>query len=226
MNMVSNHTILFAILQVFLIGYCTAFSGKFFFHFPNSPPVPQLILISGSTGTGKTTLGMTVALNQGIVKCISTDSIRQVLRGYISSEPLHRSSYSGTADPIVQWKECCNVLQNSIDGLVNDALSRGASIILEGVHIIPSNQLLDKWKSAGGRALGIVLAITDENSHRDLIFKRGWMTKKSVDHQISSFHRIRAIQNEMIKLGNENNWLQIEQRVENNPIDIINNLLE
>mmetsp|Transcript_25069 Transcript_25069/g.54204 ORF Transcript_25069/g.54204 Transcript_25069/m.54204 type:complete len:174 (-) Transcript_25069:949-1470(-) len=70
----------------------------------NSPPPirghgkepPKLILISGCPGTGKSTFGMSLALEQGILKCISTDTVRAVMRSYVPgsiSPPLHRSSY-------------------------------------------------------------------------------------------------------------------------------------
>jgi hypothetical protein len=69
----------------------------------NSPPPlrdgkspPKLILIGGCPGTGKSTFGMSLALEQGILKCISTDTVRAVMRSYVPesiSPPLHRSSY-------------------------------------------------------------------------------------------------------------------------------------
>jgi hypothetical protein len=70
--------------------------------FNSPPPVrntkepPKLILISGGPGTGKSTFGMSLALEQGILKCISTDTVRAVMRSYVPdsiSPPLHRSSY-------------------------------------------------------------------------------------------------------------------------------------
>jgi 2-phosphoglycerate kinase len=45
--------------------------------------------------TGKSTFGMSVALSQGILKCISTDSAREVMRSYDDNPVLHRSSYEG-----------------------------------------------------------------------------------------------------------------------------------
>jgi len=57
---------------------------------------PKLILITGCPGTGKSTFGMSLALEQGILKCISTDTVRAVMRSYVPesiSPPLHRSSY-------------------------------------------------------------------------------------------------------------------------------------
>ena len=95
----------------------------------NAPPPlrdgklpPKLIIITGCPGTGKSTFGMSLALEQGILKCISTDTgefkgsfficldltlmkiqlkfqymtVRAVMRSYVPesiSPPLHRSSY-------------------------------------------------------------------------------------------------------------------------------------
>jgi len=58
---------------------------------------PKLILIGGAPGTGKSTFGMSLALDQGILKCISTDTIRAVMRSFVAqdvSPALHRSSYA------------------------------------------------------------------------------------------------------------------------------------
>ena len=70
------------------------------------------------------------------------------------------------------------VLDVSIEALVNDAMKRGVSLVLEGVHIIPSNILIDRWIASGGVALGCLLTITDAEAHRKLIFRRGEVTKK------------------------------------------------
>ena len=54
---------------------------------------------------------------------------------------------------------------------------------------MPSNALIDKWRSAGGDALGCLLVISDEDAHRDLIFKRGEITKKGSEKQQLAFDR-------------------------------------
>ena len=184
----------------------------------------QLVLISGCTGTGKSTFGMEVAINRGILKCISTDTIRQVHRAYDNHPAVQRSSYSGSGDPIVQWKETCDVLQHSIDNIVIDALSRGTSLVLEGVHIIPSNYLLDQWVKAGGVAVGCVLCIPDAETHRQVIFKRGELTTKGAEDQLKKFDRIRAIQDEMVRLGVQNKWLLIKQKpcIDPKPMELLN----
>ncbi len=96
-------------------------------------------------GTGKSTFGMSIALNKGILKCISTDTLRQVKRTCDAAShesPLHRSSYEGHEDPITNWKESCYAIEDSIDSIVGDCIRRGVSLVLEGVHIIPSNKLI------------------------------------------------------------------------------------
>jgi 2-phosphoglycerate kinase len=190
---------------------------------------PQLILIGGCTGTGKSTFGMQTALSQGILKCVSTDTIRAVMRSFVSKEispALHRSSYAGDGDAITNWRECCTVLEGSVEALVTDAIDRGVSLVVEGVHVVPSNKLIDMWRDAGGVALGVLLTITDEESHESLIFRRGEITKKGEEKKIKAFGRIRLIQGEMIRLAEESQWLLIEQKLEPDPIEIVMSLLK
>jgi len=189
---------------------------------------PQLILIGGPTGTGKSNFGMQVALSQGVLKCVSTDTIRAVMRSFVTKEispALHRSSYSGEGDALQNWRECCTVLEGSVDALVRDAIERGVSLVVEGVHLVPSNKLLDQWKHAGGAAVGVLLTISDSQSHENLIYRRGEITKKGEEKKIKAFGRIRSIQDEMIRLAESSKWLMIEQKLEPEPIEIVTSLL-
>jgi 2-phosphoglycerate kinase len=137
-----------------------------------------------------------------------------------------RSSYEGSDDPVVNWKEACNALNTGVDAIVDDARKRGVSLVLEGVHILPSNYLIDRWKSSGGVAVGVLLAISDAEAHRGLIFKRGEMTKRGEEKKMKQFERIRAIQDEMVSMAVKNNWLIIEQRLEPDPVDIVADRLD
>lgn len=197
--------------------------GSPFFHLPEIRSVPQLVLISGSTGTGKSTFGMSIALNQGILRCISTDSIRQILRTVQSDAALHRSSFMGTGNAIDQWRECCQVLDEAIFSLVQDAAKRRSSLVIEGVHVVPRNNLLDYWRERGGVAMGCVMTISNEDDHRQLILKRARASnnefKEHNDPKMKNFHRIRAIQREMSNMGGLAGWLEVEQQVQLDPVE-------
>jgi hypothetical protein len=137
------------------------------------------------------------------------------------------SSEDGTDDPVKSWIETCKVLNSSVEGLVNDAIQRGVSLVLEGVSIKPSRQLLDKFRASGGVACGVLLMVTDEERHRQLLRKRGFTTgkKKAEDQKLQSFDRIRLIQEEMIRCAKESDWILIEQRVDPDPLDVVSNVL-
>lgn len=196
---------------------------------------PKLILVGGCSGTGKSTFGMSLALDQGILKCVSTDTLRSVMRSFIDkdiSPALHRSSYapsdpeeaaneSWTDDPVKSWKETCLVVKHSVDELVDEMMGRGVSIVLEGVHLIPSTELLKKWEASGGVATGIVLQVSDEQAHKSLFVKRGISTGKGEEAKLRQFQRIRAIHDEMVRLGKEADWLIIEQDLRPDPLDIV-----
>src|SRR5581483_7678346 len=58
--------------------------------------IPLIVLIGGSTGTGKSTIAAEVAHRLGITRVTSTDFIRQTMRAFFSEEfmpTIHRSSF-------------------------------------------------------------------------------------------------------------------------------------
>ena len=178
---------------------------------------------------GKSTFGMKVALDHGILKCISTDTVRAVMRSFVPKEvspALHRSSYAAayTDDNAVRsWKETCSVLDASVEGLVEDAINRRVSLVVEGVHIIPSKRLIEKWEESGGVALGVLLQVQDADVHKGLLTRRGFTTGKISAEQkkIGSYDRIREIQEEMMRLAKESGWLQIEQKTQPDPLELV-----
>jgi len=193
------------------------------------PKKPKLILIGGCPGTGKSTFGMSVALDQGILKCISTDTIRATMRSFVASDvspALHRSSYAPAFDgddPVRSWKETCKVLDASVHALIDDSMNRGSNIVVEGVHVMPNRELIDKWEEAGGVAIGILLQIQDPDTHKRLLKKRGFITGNvgAEVKKLRSYDRVRKIQDEMMNMAKESRWLQIEQRTEPDPLDMV-----
>jgi 2-phosphoglycerate kinase len=135
------------------------------------------------------------------------------MRKFDDSDALHRSSYQGKGDPVNDWLSACHAIDVGLYAVMDDAIKRGQSLVVEGVHIIPSNELIERWNASGGDATGVLIKISNEDAHRDLIFKRGELLKKGAERQLRAFERIRAIQNEMISRAEKYGWGMIEQEL-------------
>ena len=209
------------IIRAFSTNTTFAFKTRPFTFSPKkaSDDKPKLVLIGGCTGTGKSTFGMSVALDQGILKCVSTDTIRAVMRSFIPkniSPPLHRSSYASASDhddAVESWMETCSVLEASVEELVTDSVRRRQGLVLEGVSIAPSTKLIDIWEEGGGIATGCLLTVSNAPTHKSLLRRRGDFAgegseqKVKDEKKIASFDRIRKIQDEMVKLARKSNWI-------------------
>jgi 2-phosphoglycerate kinase len=172
---------------------------------------------------------MSIALDQGILKCISTDTLRSVMRSFIDpdkSPALHRSSYApaledGSDDPVTSWMQTCTVLQHSVEDLVHEMIDRGVSLVVEGAHLVPHNALIQKWNESGGVAVGIMLQVSDEEAHKSLLVRRGVTTGKGEEEKLRKFQRVRVIQDEMSRLAKEADWLIVEQNLQPDPFEIV-----
>ena len=125
------------------------------------------------------------------------------------------------------WIETCKVLDSSVDELVDDAIRRNVSLVIEGVSLLPSKKLIDRFNAAGGLACGVLLVVSDEEVLKNLLLKRGFKTgnKGAEENNLESFDRVRLIQDEMKKLAKESGWGIIEQRVDPDPLDVVANEL-
>jgi 2-phosphoglycerate kinase len=137
--------------------------------------VPVVVLIGGTTGTGKSTVASEVAHRLGITRVASTDFIRQTMRAFFSPEfmpTIHYSSFEAgaavdpdvTGDPtIVGFVDQCRHVCVGVDAALRRALAEGWSMVLEGVHLVPG--LLPK-ELEGAVLVHVVLEIPSENLHR------------------------------------------------------------
>lgn len=116
------------------------------------------------------------------------------------------------------------MLSRSVEALVIDAMRRGTSIVVEGVHVVPNNDLIRMWEeSTGGTAMGVLIQIKNEDKHKRQLRERGLITGATDEEErkIAAFDRIRAIQAEMMALAREHDWMQIEQRTTPDPLDLV-----
>ncbi len=192
--------------------------------------VGRLLIITGASGVGKSTLTARIASILEFDKVVSTDTIRETLRTQISideSPALHRSSFQpGGNSTIDDWKNTISPLREAIDAVIYREIKRGGDLLLEGVHFTPSFDIIDSWRASGGKSCGVVLAVDNVEEHMQMIVGRKKHNGRSVKHYLDHFMRIREIQNEMSRLANNSGWLVIDITQEDDPIGIIESLLK
>ena len=92
---------------------------------------------------------------------------------------------------------------------------------MEGVHIIPSRRLLGAWEAAGGAAVGVVVKIEDENTHRERIEEREANTWRGVERYRIGFDRIRSIQRAIEERGSGAEWKVVDTRLHQDGVGMI-----
>jgi 2-phosphoglycerate kinase len=167
--------------------------------------VPIIVLIGGSTGTGKSTVAAEVAHRLGITRVASTDYIRQTMRAFFSPEfmpTIHFSSFEAgqaldeevTGDPMVLgFVDQCRHVCVGVEAALRRALTEGWSMVLEGVHLVPG---MLPAELEGALLVHVVIEIGDEDVHRMHFHIRDNATGgiRSMDKYLDHIDDIRRVQ--------------------------------
>ena len=171
--------------------------------------VPIILLIGGSTGTGKSTVAAEVAHRLGITRVASTDFIRQTMRAFFSPEfmpTIHYSSFEAglaleddvTGDPAVAgFVDQCRHVCVGVDAAIGRSLTEGWSMVLEGVHLVPG---LLPAELAGALLVHVVVEIADEDVHRMHFHVRDAATGgiRAMDKYLDRLDDIRRVQDYVV----------------------------
>ena len=89
-------------------------------------------------------------------------------------------------------------------------MREGIDLLLEGVHIIPSDRLIRDWIDSGGIAVGVIMAVSDIEKHKSMIKSRDAHSFRRHDRYIANFDRIRRIQDALIERSKISSWPVID----------------
>jgi len=167
--------------------------------------VPIIVLIGGSTGTGKSTVAAEVAHRLGITRVASTDFIRQTMRAFFSREfmpTIHYSSFEAgeamdedvTGDPtVVGFVDQCRHVCVGVEAAIHRSLTEGWSMVMEGVHLVPG---LLPPEVEGALIVQVVVEIADPDVHRMHFHVRDASTGgiRAMDKYLERLEDIRRIQ--------------------------------
>lgn len=145
---------------------------------------PLIVMIGGTTGVGKSTIATEVAHRLGITRIVSTDSIREVMRGIFTKElmpAIYESAFNawrglrvpvphGANPVIVGFREQTAVVTTGVKALIDRSVLEGDSLVLEGVHLVPGYIEARQFKNA--RVVQLVITVDDEDSHRSHFYIR------------------------------------------------------
>jgi 2-phosphoglycerate kinase len=168
---------------------------------------PLIVLIGGTTGVGKSTIATEVAHRLGITRIVSTDSIRQVMRGIFSVDlmpAIYESSFNAWrglrvpvpagADPvIVGFREQTAVVTTGIKSLIQRAVLERVSMVIEGIHLVPG--YIDALEFEHTSVVQLIVAVDDEEAHRSHFYIREVQTEgnRSFEKYRANFDNIRLL---------------------------------
>jgi 2-phosphoglycerate kinase len=185
---------------------------------------PVIILIGGTTGVGKSTLATTLAHRLGIVRIISTDAIRQVMRAFFSSTfmpAIHYSSFDAHAavripvgrglDPhVVGFVEQVEAVNVGVSAIIQRAVTEGTGMVLEGVHLVPGFTPLVGWENA--LILPMLVVVRHKELHRAHFLVRDRETdgRRPYQRYLDNFEEIRKIQDFILARADQEGTLIID----------------
>jgi len=166
---------------------------------------PLIVMIGGAPGTGKSTVATQVAHRLGITRIVSSDVVRQVMRGVIAAEVLpaiHTSSFeaadvipvgSGGDRTITGFWQQADIVRAGLRNVASRAIEERFPVVIEGVHLVPGIPLLDDPATA--HVVEVLLSSSSPEQHQANFVLRAENTSDSrpAMRYLSAFHAIRQI---------------------------------
>ncbi len=185
---------------------------------------PLVILISGASGVGKTSVGLALANQLKISHIASTDAIRQIMRLMISPElmpALHTSSFSawkhtgaelgGEHPPVVQaFREQAVRVGVGVRAMIERAVEEHANLVIDGVHLLPDLIDLSAYKDQA-TFIWMILYLDDKKHYAERFeFRSEEATQRSSHHYVENLDAILEIQQHILEVGEAHRIMTVE----------------
>lgn len=174
---------------------------------------PLFVLVGGATGVGKSTVAEALARQLGILRVVTTDVVREVMRAAVPepSPSLCVSSFEagdvasssgdpagGRGDVIEGFLEQAGTVAIGIRALMRRARVEATDMIVEGVHLVPGIVELPDEREAV--AVPIVIVLDDVDAHRSYLVERARGTPgRPSDRYLNRLDDIRRIQAAVVR---------------------------
>ncbi|MHA1964125.1 MAG: hypothetical protein ACXACG_02795 [Candidatus Thorarchaeota archaeon] len=113
--------------------------------------LPAIVLVlEGASATGKSLIALELMRDMTATRFISTDSVRQVLRGIMSEDKhpelychtyqahIHRQVGPANLGPVLRgFLAQCEIITPHIESMTENIIAEGTIAVVEGVHILP-----------------------------------------------------------------------------------------
>jgi 2-phosphoglycerate kinase len=204
------------------------------------PDRPVILLLGGSAGAGKTSLALEVASRLGIHRVVSTDAIRQVMRIMLSQDlvpAVHSSSYDaykvlarGTqvGDPVVEgFRDQAQIVSVGVRAIIDRAIAESASVIIDGVSVVPGMIDLDAYKDRA-EVVFLLVATLDPDAFRSRFASRAKGETNRLQHRyLEHLDAILRIQDHLLELADQFNVPIVDnQYFDRSVLSIIRHLIE
>ncbi len=178
------------------------------------PERPVILLLGGATGVGKTSLALEVAHRLGIGRVLSTDSIRQIMRIMLSKDlvpAIHASSYDANQrlppeslgdDPVIEgFRQQSTTVSVGVRAFMERAVAENASLVLDGVSLLPGLIDLDAWREVAD-VVFLVVATFDEDAFHARFASRSKDARLRPPHRyLENLDAILRIQDHILELA-------------------------
>ena len=194
---------------------------------------PMVILIGGTTGSGKSTVSAEIAHRLDIVRTQSTDMLREIMRLLVPERlipTLHTSSFEafsklpqGSTDASAEEMIQGYLAQSSqvavgIEGVLNRTANENVSLIIEGVHLHPElmARIAQRFDFV---VVPIVLAVLKEKRLKKRLKGRGHMIQsRRSERYIQNIERIWDLQSFLLDEADDNDVSIIPNNDEENTV--------